>query len=93
MRWARKPQVADQVHELLLGYIRKRGLPVPEGKIDPDAGPADFGLDSLDAVAIVVELENHFNLALDRQQAITAKHFRDLVALVVLAQRDVHKIQ
>lgn len=85
---ARKSQLVDQVMMILGDYIRSRGVPVPEEAIDPNAGLTDFGLDSLDAVAIVVTLENHFNLALDRKQAVKVQCFHELVALIARAQED-----
>jgi acyl carrier protein len=82
----RKPSLSDQVTSILSDYMKDRGLPVPDRKVDLDEGLASFGLDSLDGVAIVAELERHFNLALDTNQAARAQRLRDLVALVARAQ-------
>lgn len=91
MSLTHKPQLSDQVFNILIHYIKERGLRIPEGGIYLNSELADFGLDSLDEVAIVIELESHFNLALDRKQAVNARHFSDLVALVASAQDSLPK--
>ena len=87
----RKPSLTDQITSIIAAYMKERGVPVPDGKVDLDQGLAAYGLDSLDGVAIVAELENHFNLALDTNQAVRAKRLRDLVALVAREQEQLRR--
>lgn len=79
--------LADQVLSIFRTYLDARGLPFPEGDIGPDSELADFGFDSIDAMAMIVELENHFNLSLQRRQGAAIRQFSDLVALVAQAQQ------
>lgn len=90
MLWARKPRLVDEVGETLLHYLKERGL-TPPASIELDAGLKDFGLDSLDAVALVAELERRFNLALNRDQAAQVRDVRALVELVASAQATIKK--
>ena len=87
----RKPSLTDQITSIIAAYMKERGLPVPDGKVDLDQGLAAYGLDSLDGVAIVAELEDHFNLALGTNQAVRAKRLRDLVALVAREQEQLRR--
>lgn len=80
-------QIADQVAGILRDYIQMRGLPLPDNEITPDTVLADFGFDSIDKAAMAIELENHFNLSLERRAAASVKYFSDLVALVAIAQQ------
>lgn len=82
-----EPQIADQIAGILRDYIQARGVPLPEGEIASDTVLADFGFDSIDKAAMVIELENHFNLSLERRAAASVKYFSDLVALVAIAQQ------
>ncbi len=86
MSQTRNPELADQVYTIIRRYIEERGLEFPGGALDLSLAFTDFGLDSLDAFAIFAELEDHFNLTLDRDEALKAKQFDDLLALVVSAQ-------
>lgn len=80
-------RIADQIAGILRDYIQVRGLPLPENEITPDSVLADFGFDSIDKAAMVIELEDHFNLSLQRRAAASVKYFSDLVALVTIAQQ------
>lgn len=80
--WTRKAKLSDDVISVILGYTRDRGVPVPGDGIDRNAGLKDFGLDSMDQVAIVNELEEHFNIALGRDDVAGAQTIGDLIELV-----------
>ena len=85
----REPSLSDQITSIIVAYMKERGLRLPDGKVDLERGLASFGLDSLDGVAIVAELESHFNLALDMKQAAQGQRLGDLVALVERAQEQI----
>ncbi|VAW76813.1 hypothetical protein MNBD_GAMMA12-2572 [hydrothermal vent metagenome] len=90
MSQTRNPELADQVYAVIRHYIEERGLQRPDGELDLSLEFTDYGLDSLDAFAIFAELEDHFNLTLDRDKALKAKQFDDLLALVGSAQEMIH---
>lgn len=54
----------EQLQEWLCGYLASQ-LEVPEGRIDPTEPMATYGLDSLKAVALLAEIEQHVGFEID----------------------------
>lgn len=84
-------ELQQRVYYVVQQYLAERGLPLPEGEFNPANELKGYGLDSLDEVAVVMELEEHFNLALDKRQASHMRDFHDLVQLVAFAQASVQQ--
>ena len=54
-------------------------------QLDTSGWLQDYGLDSLDFVELVIELEDTFRIELDDDKLATVKSFDDLIALVQAA--------
>ncbi len=52
---------------------------IPREKISLESSFEELGLDSLDGVSIVFELENEFNVAIPNEEALMIRNVRDAV--------------
>jgi acyl carrier protein len=58
----------------------RRQLQVPE--TDPDTPLADYGLDSVRSIELIVEMEALFDVEISDEQAASMRTLRDIAALV-----------
>ena len=78
--------IATRVTEIITGYVKQRGLPLPDGGLDVDKNLSDYGLESLDEVAIIAEIENELNVTIDDARIAEINTLRDLIDLIVATQ-------
>lgn len=79
-------ELKDRIISILVDYARHRGLAVPDGGIDLDRTLADYGIESLDEVAIVSEIEQELELRLDDDEISRVKTLGDLISLIESAK-------
>jgi len=70
--------MADNITEKVLDLIAsvKR---VPREKLTPDSTFAELGMDSLDAINLIFEIENEFDISVPDEAAKSITGVRDLV--------------
>lgn len=71
------PEIIDQVNQLM-----RTGFEVPPEKLNPNSllGP-DLGLDSLDAVDMLVYLEERLDVKVEGERLISVKTLNDVYML------------
>ncbi len=68
----------DKVKEIIV-----KELKVDESKVTIDANLADdLGADSLDAVEVIMSIEDEFNITIDDEEGQNIKTVRDLVEYI-----------
>ena len=84
-----RQEIIDQLRELLIDVAQ---LQVEPERLDPDTPlfASGFGLDSIDAVEILVGVEQLFGLNLEEENALTPLYLRTLNTItdLVLTKRD-----
>lgn len=82
-RLAKRRAMVARVQELLIGELF---LEVAPRDLDPDAPlfGSGHGLDSIDAVELVVALENTFGIRLQESRILSVPHLRTVNTLVDL---------
>lgn len=71
-------EIVDRVNELM-----SQGFEIPTDKLKPDATlMADLGLDSLDAVDMLVILEEKLNTKIEGERLVKVKTLGDVYVLV-----------
>lgn len=66
--------IAEQVFTTLASVKR-----IPREKITLDSSLAELGMDSLDAITMLFELENAFKISIPDEQARSIRSVRDIV--------------
>lgn len=66
--------IAEQVVSTLASVKR-----IPREKITLDSSLAELGMDSLDAITMLFELENAFKISIPDEQARSIRSVRDIV--------------
>lgn len=65
-----------------LADLVARKTSVDPGRVQPDSRLIDFGIDSVKAMELVVELEQAFDLAIDDQDLVDMETLGDIAAYV-----------
>ncbi|MFI6763833.1 acyl carrier protein [Micromonospora sp. NPDC050417] len=71
------------VFEVVDELFRRR-LQVPE--LDPDTPLADYGLDSVRSIELIVEMESVFDVEISDEQAASIQTLRDVAAQVAASR-------
>jgi acyl carrier protein len=80
------PEVISQVNELM-----HRGFEIPLEKLTPAATLFDeLGLDSLDAVDMLVHLEENLHIKVDAEKIATVRTLQDIYNLVESLRSEAH---
>ena len=72
----------DEIVAIIVSYAKQRGLTTPPGSIDLETSLQDYGLESLDQVAIAARIEDELGVTLDDETVPLIKTLRDLVEMV-----------
>ena len=72
-------ELKDRIIGILVDYARHRGLAVPDGGIDLDRNLASYGIDSLDQVAIISEIEQELELRFADDDLFRVQTLRELI--------------
>ena len=72
------PEIIAKVNDLM-----QRGFEIPEAKLTPNATLFDeLGLDSLDAVDMLVHLEENLGIKVDAEKLISVRTLQDVYDMV-----------
>jgi acyl carrier protein len=82
----------EEILAIITRYAKSRGLALPEGGVDLDRDMADFGLESLDQVAIVSDIEDELGLSIDDDKIQEAKTLRQLIQAIDEMNRHLHAV-
>lgn len=58
-------QLDEQILEVITRYAKQRGLTIPEEGLDLEKSLSEYGLESLDEVAIVSDIEDELDIDID----------------------------
>jgi acyl carrier protein len=76
-------EIAERVQKVMAKHLRK-----PVEEVPPDATFEQLGMDSLDSVNLLFEVEDEFDISIDDQEAKSIKSIPEMVAGVeVLLKR------
>jgi acyl carrier protein len=80
------PEIVTKVNELM-----HRGFEIPMEKLTPNATIFDqLGLDSLDAVDMLVHLEENLGVKVDSEKLISVRTLQDVYSMVEGLQTEAH---
>ena len=82
----RMNQLTAEVIGVIQRYMTERGLKTSDVVLAPDVRLDSFGFDSIDKAAILVELENYFDLSFERAEAFSMTSAEELVAMIARTQ-------
>lgn len=68
--------------DVILRYAKARGLKIPDGGLDLDKKMSDYGLESLDEVAIVGDIEDDLDLQIDDDKIADVSTLREFIEVV-----------
>jgi acyl carrier protein len=71
-----------EVKEKILNIVKKHVGPTKSEKVDENSLFSDVGLDSLDAVEIIMTVEEEFDVVISEEKATKLKTVADLVKCV-----------
>ena len=71
----------DEIQQKLIDIVRKE-KDVPDEKLTLETALADAGIDSLDALTILFEIEEQFRISIPDDKARALKTFGDMVDVV-----------
>ncbi len=72
----------DEIREKLIAIVRKEKPDLPQEKLTPETALADAGIDSLDALTILFEIEEQFKIQIPDDRARAMKTFGDMISTV-----------
>ncbi|MBE0676137.1 MAG: acyl carrier protein [Bacteroidales bacterium] len=78
-------------HEVMEMLITALHLNIQPGDLDPDTPlfGSGLGLDSVDAVMIVVELESRYNLSISEEEAMRAMRTVNSIIDLVISKKNI----
>ena len=76
------------LHKRIRRIFERKQLAIGIDKIQPDTRLADIGLDSLDLVDLLFEVENLFNVEIPDEQARKMTSITDIMTYVKNQQRE-----
>ncbi len=68
--------------EVILRYAKARGLTIPDEGLDLDKKMSDYGLESLDEVAIVGDIEDDLDLQIDDDKIAGVSTLREFIEVI-----------
>lgn len=71
-----------EIHLSLCGLIHKRSQELGGREIEPSERLADLGIDSLENLSLVVDVENYFDIRIDDAQLVDVHTVGDLTTLI-----------
>jgi len=71
----------DEIQQRLIDIVRKE-KDIPDEKLTLETPLADAGIDSLDALTILFEIEEEFRISIPDDKARALKTFGDMVDVV-----------
>lgn len=74
--------MADSITDEVIAAILRTQPEVDPAKVTPDAAFEDLGMTSLDALALVNELEEGFNIAIPNEEALGLRTVGEAIASI-----------
>ena len=74
--------VKNKVVAILTDYAKRRNYELPEGGLDLDKALEDYGLESLDEVAVLAEIEQELGVRIEDDDALDIRSLNDLIRVV-----------
>jgi acyl carrier protein len=71
----------DEIQQKLIDIVRKE-KDIPDEKLTPETALAEAGIDSLDALTILFEIEEQFHISIPDEKARAMTTFGDMVDVV-----------
>lgn len=72
----------DKVVAILTDYAQRRNYSLPDDGIDLDKALEDYGLESLDEVAILAEIEQELGISIDDDDVADIRSLNDLIDII-----------
>ena len=73
--------MADSIEEQVMAAVVK-SQDLDPGKVTPESSFEELGMTSLDALALINDLEEHFNVAIPNEEAMALRTVGEAVASV-----------